>query len=179
MMDRLRNRDLRTSINKCYSIYFDDEANGKSGGRVSATATAPRKTAKSKSPRKRDSCKDNCENELSAVKVMDERDNGNEFGVDKKNYPCEKGLSDSQAVENDLDNVPMDGIESSDNLHENNNNQKEHDDEVDNPRKRRLSTSSDASCGNCVDSIAPNASKRAKADSLKEQMFQVNNNSEY
>lgn len=59
-MERLRNRDLRTSNNKCYSMYFDDDQNKDitNSSKTSASAAAmPLKKIKAKSPRKREPVK--------------------------------------------------------------------------------------------------------------------------
>lgn len=193
MMDRLRNRDLRTSINKCYSIYFDDNDTKRDGDGdgpgVTATVAAVRKSIKSKSPRKRETAKDNCENELSADKVIDSCDNGdhgesNTNGVDKmRRRSCEDGIVaidnglDKDVAHNNVDHVATTiDIDAS---NEDNNNRKQCDDDADNSRKRRLSMCSDASGGgsgsyaDSIENIGPNPSKRAKTDSLKELMFQV------
>lgn len=56
-MERLRNRDLRTNNNKCYTMYFDDDQN-KDITNSSKTSTAmPLKKIKAKSPRKREPVK--------------------------------------------------------------------------------------------------------------------------
>lgn len=158
MMDRLRNRDLRTSINKCYSIYFDDENQCRGSGRK----------AKSKSPRKREQpCKDNCENELKLRKVDNdactrEVCQGDGDGGNSEIVPNSCELKTDLVKDNDK------AVETGDKLLEDNNNQKVGGNVGVNLRKRRLSSCSDASGGGVL-----NGSKRIKADSLKEQMFQV------
>lgn len=52
-MDRLRNRDLRTNNNKCYTMYFDDDQNKD----ITNKSAMPVKKIKSKSPRKREPTK--------------------------------------------------------------------------------------------------------------------------
>lgn len=155
MMDRLRNRDLRTSINKCYSIYFDDENQCRGSGRK----------AKSKSPRKREQpCKDNCENELKLRKVDNDscpREECQGDGDGGNSEIVTNSVELKTALVKDNDN------ETGNKLLEDNNNQKDGGNVGENLRKRRLSSCSDASGG------VLNGSKRIKADSLKEQMFQV------
>lgn len=55
MMERLRNRDLRTN-NKCYSMYFDDDQN-KDITNSGKASSMPLKKIKAKSPRKREPVK--------------------------------------------------------------------------------------------------------------------------
>lgn len=157
MMDRLRNRDLRTSINKCYSIYFDDENQCRGSGRK----------AKSKSPRKREQpSKDNCENELKSRKVDNDlcpREECQSDGDGGNSEILSNLLKTEDLAKKDNDNA----VETGDKLLEDNNNQKDGGSAGENLRKRRLSSCSDASGG------VLNGSKRIKADSLKEQMFQV------
>lgn len=60
MMERLRNRDLRTNNNKCYTMYFDDDQNKDitNSSKTSASSTSmPLKKIKAKSPRKREPVK--------------------------------------------------------------------------------------------------------------------------
>lgn len=52
-MDRLRNRDLRTNNNKCYTMYFDDDQNKD----ITNKASMPAKKGKSRSPRKKEPIK--------------------------------------------------------------------------------------------------------------------------
>lgn len=63
-MERLRNRDLRTNNNKCYSMYFDDDQNKDitNSSKTSSTSSPssssmPLKKIKAKSPRKREPVK--------------------------------------------------------------------------------------------------------------------------
>lgn len=62
MMERLRNRDLRTNNNKCYSMYFDDDqnkdiTNSSKTSSSSSSSSMPLKKIKAKSPRKREPVK--------------------------------------------------------------------------------------------------------------------------
>lgn len=54
-MDRLRNRDLRTNNNKCYTMYFDDDQNKD----ITNKTSTPAKKGKNRSPRKKEPIK-NC-----------------------------------------------------------------------------------------------------------------------
>lgn len=54
-MDRLRNRDLRTNNNKCYTMYFDDDQNKD----ITNKNSMPAKKGKTRSPRKKEPVK-NC-----------------------------------------------------------------------------------------------------------------------
>lgn len=56
-MERLRNRDLRTSNNKCYSMYFDDDQNKDITNNSKTSTAMPLKKIKAKSPRKREPVK--------------------------------------------------------------------------------------------------------------------------
>lgn len=61
-MDRLRNRDLRTNNNKCYTMYFDDDQNKD----ITNKTTMPTKKGKSRSPRKKEPIKNcNSQNQLT------------------------------------------------------------------------------------------------------------------
>lgn len=57
MMERLRNRDLRTNNNKCYSMYFDDDQNKDITNSGKTSTSMPLKKIKAKSPRKREPVK--------------------------------------------------------------------------------------------------------------------------
>lgn len=62
MMDRLRNRDLRTNNNKCYTMYFDDDQNKD----ITNKTTMPTKKGKNRSPRKKEPIKNcNSQNQLT------------------------------------------------------------------------------------------------------------------
>lgn len=168
MMDRLRNRDLRNSINKCYSIYFDDDS--KCGSRA-----ATGRKAKSKSPRKRELYKDNCENEPSPTKGR----------LDQSVPELCTDIADDDAPgelcspNTELEKEPSNGLSlvvvnpaAAEQLEDNNNQNQMDGDALENPRKRRLSCSSDTSV-----SMNNMNNKKLKADSLKEQMFQASCNS--
>lgn len=162
MMDRLRNRDLRNSINKCYSIYFDDDS--KCGNRA-----ATGRKAKSKSPRKRDLYKDNCENEPSPTKAHDQ--SVPEIGTDIVDDDAASDLCiPNTELQKETNGLLLAAEKpATEKMLEDNNNQNEMDgDATENPRKRRLSCSSDTSVGAHIAN-----SKKMRADSLKEQMFQA------
>lgn len=56
-MERLRNRDLRTNNNKCYTMYFDDDQNKDITNNSKTSTSMPLKKIKAKSPRKREPVK--------------------------------------------------------------------------------------------------------------------------
>lgn len=103
-MDRLRNRDLRTNNNKCYTMYFDDDQNKD----ITNKTSMPAKKGKSRSPRKKEPIKNVNANESPNVgdcdaKTVDEAaENVAAMASETDPLSSDNKVSDcSEAVEKD------------------------------------------------------------------------------
>lgn len=199
-MERLRNRDLRTNNNKCYTMYFDDDQNKDITNNTKTSTTMPLKKIKAKSPRKREPVKSVAK---PASAVMSDDSNpatavtdfiaANNDDSDVLDFTTAKCVAKSTI--NDDDNRKCDDISSA---NDDQNSIEAHQSveatiglcsekmtpapPTQNERKRRLSMCrdedderDDANCGTFASSSCSGdgGNKKLKMEFSREQMFQV------
>lgn len=169
-MERVRNRDLRTS-NKCYSMFFDDDK-------------PKSRKSKSKSPRKKDQQKNDTSNDQYTHATDDSHSKENqlindEVLVDKKQFSdnnmCQNKLDPSKLaintnIEKTYDNP--DEKETTKKVQKRKLSEGAHDTEQENENNGENDEDSDVIVENAEENVI-NFSKKLKTESLKEQMYQV------